>query len=343
MYSGEACLNERVIINSKENNTIGRYCGKRYYWSVYAASSPILLEFHISQRSKSQFFLQCQITGTNTETYLNKYKNCNDFKLIENLNFFYPFSWNHVYILAKVSHLVWNIIVPKMYIISLRISNVSMAKQSIIIFDGLDINSNLFYISMEEPFIASSFQVSILCVNVQHKHIEMIITNNILKNQKENYQNITIKESIIINSEHLPCVQLTTILCAFKLHTSGNAFSVNITLLSFMYSGPNVGYCKYGGFSVYDIDLKEVLLLCNNIFPVTLSTQPKQVIVSSTQSLFLIFYAYWPYGRLRLNITMKPTRCKGVHLLRYNIIIYVYVNYPEVEILHILWLMGVAI
>ena len=105
-------------------------------------------------------------------------------------------------------------------------------------------------------------------------------------------------------------------LCAFKLHVPGTNF-VNMTLLSFKYYEPNVGYCKYGGLSVYDYvhDFKEVLLLCDNIFRVTFNIQPQQVL-SSTQILFLIFYAYWPYSRVRLNITIEPTTCKGIHMLR---------------------------
>ena len=317
-YSSEECLHERVIVNSRGHNTIGRYCGRRYYWSVFVASSPILLEFYTFQLSQSQFKLQYQITGAILETFLHKYKKYNDFKLIENISFVYPFSWNHAYSFANVSYLMWNIIVPKMYIILLRISKILIAKKSIIILNGPDINSNQIQIDLEETFTASSFQVSILYLNMQNKDMEMIITSNILKKQKENHQNIYIKESIKFNSENLPCVQLTTMLCVFKLHTSGNDY-VNITLLSLIYSGPNVGYCKYGGLSVSDYfnnDTKEVLLLCDNIFPVTLSTQPKQIIVSSTQSLFLVVYAYWPYSKLRINITVKPTTCKGVHLLR---------------------------
>ena len=50
---------------------------------------------------------------------------------------------------------------------------------------------------------------------------------------------------------------------------------------------------------------KEVLLLCDNISPVTFNIQPQQIIVSSTQISFLLFYAYWPYSRVRFNITIE--------------------------------------
>ena len=80
--------------------------------------------------------LQYQITDTILETFLYRYKNYNNFGIIEKINYVLPFSWNHIYFLANVSHLMWNIIVPKMYIIMLKILKVSMLKQSVIIFDG---------------------------------------------------------------------------------------------------------------------------------------------------------------------------------------------------------------
>ena len=75
-YSGEAGLQERVIVNSRGNNIIGRYCGRRYQWSVFASSSPVTLEFHTSNFSSSKFMLQYQITDTILETFLYTYKNC---------------------------------------------------------------------------------------------------------------------------------------------------------------------------------------------------------------------------------------------------------------------------
>ena len=318
-YSGEACLQERVFVNSRGNNIIGRYCGRRYQWSVFASSSPVTLEFHTSKFSSSKFMLQYQITDIILETFLYIYKNYNNVGIIENINYVLPFSWNHIYFLANVSHLMWNIIVPKMYIIMLKILKVSMLKQSVIIFDGPDINSNQLHINTEETITGGTFQLLVLYLNTQNEDIEMIITNKILKNKIENHNNISnIKESIKLNSDDLPCVQLTNVLCAFKLHVPGTYF-VNITLLSLKYYGPNVGYCKYGGLSVYDYvhtDKKEVLLLCDNISPVTFNIQPQQIIESSTQILFLIFYAYWPYSRVRFNITIEPTVCKGIHILR---------------------------
>ena len=305
------------------NNTIGRYCGRRYHWPVFASSSPITLEFHAFQLLSSQFILQYQIIGTILESFLYKYKNYNDFSNLENITFVYPFSWNHVYILTNVSHFTWNIIVPKMYILLLKFLKVPLVKSSTIIFNGPDINSNQLNINNEKIFTASSFQVLILHHRSQKEKFDISFTNNILKDKMENYYNIyIIKDRVKLNSDNLACAQLTTVLCALKLHVSGNYF-VNISLLSFKYSGPNVGYCKYGGLSVYDYinkNTKEVLLLCENIFPITFNTQQKQVIVSSTKHLFLILFAYWPYTKVKLNITMQPTTCNGVHILRYDTI-----------------------
>ena len=115
-----------------------------------------------------------------------------------------------------------------------------------------DINSNQLHINTEETITGGTFQLLVLYLNTQNEDIEMIITNNILKNKIENHNNISnIKENIKLKSDNLPCVQLTNVLCAFKLHVPGTYF-VNITLLLLKYYGPNVGYCKYGGLSVYD-------------------------------------------------------------------------------------------
>ena len=138
-YSGEAYLLERIIINSTGNNAIGRYCGRRYYWSVFASSSPITLEFHTFQHSYSQFTLQYQISEIPFETFLQKYKNYNNFNILENITFVYPFSRNHMYILSDVSHFTWNIVVTKMYKLMPKIFKIPLVNTSIIIFDGPDL------------------------------------------------------------------------------------------------------------------------------------------------------------------------------------------------------------
>ena len=196
-----------------------------------------------------------------------------------------------------------------------KILKIPPVNKSLIIFDGPDFNSNYLNIDTREKFTANSFQVSIIYQN--HKdNFEIIFTKDIV----ENYQSVyKIKEKMQLTSQNLPCSKLlTSTLCTFKLNVSRNYF-VNITLLSLQYSGPNVGYCKYGGLSIYDhlhSSIKEVLLLCDNMLTSKFNTQQKQAIVSSTQILSLIFYAYSPYSQIKLNITIQSTKCYGIHLLR---------------------------
>ena len=81
-----------------------------------------------------------------------------------------------------------------------------------------------------------------------------------------NSKTYMVKDSIQLASMDLKCVKRSMVLCAFNFNITG-CFFVNVTLLSFNYSGPNVGYCKYGGLSIYDNTknaTEEVLLLCNN-------------------------------------------------------------------------------
>ena len=317
-YSGEACLQERMIVNSTGNNTIGRYCGRRHNFSIFVSSSPIILEFQSFKLSTSKFTLEYQLTCTVLKTVLYKFKNLNDFHAVENLTFFYPFSWNHIYILENIMHYTWNIIVPKMYQLLITFSKV--LKKSLILFDGPDFHCKQLETNTEDIVKASTFQVLILYLNDNNKQIEMIFMNNVLKDKGEkNYQTHELKEEIQINS-NLSFVQLTTLFHTLKLYAPRHCHA-NITLLSLEYSGPNVGYCKYGGLSVYDYvnsKMKEVFLLCDNVFP---QTQPKHIIISNTHNLFLILYAYWPYSKIKPHITIMPTTCKGVHILRYNLFI----------------------
>ena len=253
---------------------------------------------------------------------LCKLKNYNIFNVIENVAFVHPFSWNHIYMIENVSYFPWNIIVPKMYRLLMKILIVSLAKKTLIIYDGPGLNSKQLETNNEQFFTASSFQVLVVYLNHVNKETEIIFKNILKKDKVENYHTVLkIKEEIKLYKKNLSCEHLTHVLCAFKLSVPKNHF-VNITLLLLKYHGPNVGYCKYGGLSIYDYVnnfKKEVLLLCDNISPSAFNT-PKQIIVSSTQHLFLIFYAYLPYSEIRPTIIVKPSICKGVHILRYGLI-----------------------
>ena len=89
---------------------------------------------------------------------------------------------------------------------------------------------------------------------------------------------------------------------------------VNVIIMTLNYFGPNTGYCKYAGVSIYDNitnTLKEILLLCD-----TFVTQPSHVTVSSAENLFLIFYSYMPFSYIEFKVKIQPTICKGVHMKR---------------------------
>ena len=232
-----------------------------------------------------------------------------------------------------------------MYRLVVNVLNKLPANRSLIVFDGPDLNSRYVNIDSEEKFTASSFQVLILYEN--HKnYVEIVFGRNSIKDKIKNYNgNHTIRDKTILTSQNIPCSQLANTLCVFMLHAPENYY-INITLLSLKYSGPNVGYCKYGGLSIYDNinrSLKEVLLLCDDLLTVIFNNQPKQVIVSSTQMISLIFYAYWPYSNIELNITMESTKCKGVHVLRYVIFYFAFSRSLQGQSIYIfcVWYMSI--
>ena len=120
-YSGEACLQERVLINSTGHGNLGRYCGRRHYWSVFASHMPIVMEFYSYELSRSKFVLTYQITNKIFNTFLLRYKNQYTFDDIEHVGFVYPFSWIHKYSIACASYYIWNIVVPKMFKLFIKI------------------------------------------------------------------------------------------------------------------------------------------------------------------------------------------------------------------------------
>ena len=180
-YSGEACVQERVIVNVEQNITIGTYCGRRYPFAVFASSSPIILKFHTLEQAASEFKLQYQITNSIMETFLYKFKNYNNFNLIENVTFLYPFSWNHIYIISNTYYYSWNILVPKMYRLLMKILKVLQIKRTVIIFDGPDLNNKELEIDTKHLVTASSFQVLVIYLNHPNKQIEIIFGKNIIK------------------------------------------------------------------------------------------------------------------------------------------------------------------
>ena len=290
-YSGEACTQERVVIHSGLKNTIGRYCGRRYFWSVFASSQPIIFEFYTFQVSTSKIVLQYQITCNIFKSSLYRYKTYENLSYVESITFVNPFSWNHKFMLANICYYVWTIIVPKMFRVLVKIQQFMEEHKSLIPFDSPDFNSNQLDFDIQGIFTASFFQVLMLYVNKQ-VDIGLMFTNNILKYKVHKYYTVfKIKERIKLKSELLSCAHAPNVFCTLEVFAPRSYF-VNITLISLKYSGPNTGYCKYGGLSIYDnitSTMKEVLLLCNNKITDALNTQSKHYIVSSTQVHFLYF------------------------------------------------------
>ena len=189
------------------------------------------------------------------------------------------------------------------------------------LYDGPDYNSKQYYITANTTFTSNSFQVSILC----HDHYRDVIMNFngfLSKKTTQNYKTILVKtkESLLLISRDLKCSQRSMVLCAFNI--IGHLF-VNVTLLFFNYSGPNIGYCKYGGLSIYDKvknNTEEVLLLCNNWLSPSLNLHAKRTIVSNTNSIFLVIYSYFPYSNINVQLKIQASHCQGVFLQRYEVI-----------------------
>ena len=119
-------------------------------------------------------------------------------------------------------------------------------------------------------FISSSFQASVLFYGY-YSELKMKFKHYIIRRGIINYRTYYMKESFKLMSTDLKCTKKPIVLCAFNFHVP-RGFYVNITLVNFNYSGPNTEYCKYGGLSIYDYitnNMKEILLLCDNWFPMS--------------------------------------------------------------------------
>ena len=125
------------------------------------------------------------------------------------------------------------------------------------------------------------------------------------------------KNRLEIMSAGISCTKSSIVLCPFNFIVNSNMY-VNVTL-SFKYFGPNIGYCKYGGLSVYDYvnnTMKEVLLSCDNWFSLPLHLQPVRNIVSNTGHIFVVFYSYIFYSKIEFQLQIKPSFCQGVIIER---------------------------
>ena len=160
--------------------TIGRYCGRRYYWSVFVAIAPIILTFHTFDSSGSWFELQFELTDIDMTCYVLNYKNYTEFKVIEDNSFVFPFALINKYLIRNDIYYNWNIFVPKMYKLSLKIQKQPYWKNVLYLYNGPDYHSDQYDLTNMTLFTSSSFQVSIL-LNVLNSDIEMKFNSYFLK------------------------------------------------------------------------------------------------------------------------------------------------------------------
>ena len=133
-------------------------------------------------------------------------------------------------------------------------------------------------------FRSISFQFFIIYLGHQQ---DIKLQFNSYKNTHNNYNDSFLKNIILLKDRNSACAHSLNTLCAYSFYVPRKVY-VNVTIETLSHSGPNIGYCKYGGLSIYDNVTnitQEVLLLCT-----PLSTQLKHVIVSSAENLFLILY-----------------------------------------------------
>ena len=184
------------------------------------------------------------------------------------------------------------------------------------LYDGPGYHSDQYDLSSITSFTSSSFQVSIL-LHGQCNDLEINFSNYLLKEAINNYKVYYVNERMENMSVDFKCANKAVKLYAFKFIVKRHLY-VNITF-SFMFLGPNIGYSKYGGVSVYDYvnsTMNEMFLSCENWFSLPLSFQPNRTVVSSTESLFLMIYSYNPYSEIEFQLQVEPSYCQGVNIER---------------------------
>ena len=310
-YSGEACAQERVVVNSSMYRSIGRYCGKKYNWTVVASIPPIILEFCTFTASTSSFSLTFQITNSIFNTFMLMYSSGKQLSHIEGNSFVSPFSWIQNYAILSLCYYSYSIYVPKMFKLTLKLLHANGLKINLHVYDGPDFNSNHLNMKNGTIFLSTSFQVFLICKKYDKK-FKVSFNSLFKKNQINNYNTVIVQRRLEHFYDVVPTVQSDS-LYAFNFEAL-KGYHVDISIVSLKYFGSNVGYCKFGGLSVYDkINgfLKEVFLSCNDI---SSDFGNERIIVSNKHSLYLIVYTYWPYSHTKLNITVQPTVCRGVYI-----------------------------
>ena len=278
--------------------------------------APIILTFHTFDTSQSWFELQYELNDINITSYVQNFKNYNDFQIIENNSFVFPFGWINTYFIRNYVYHNWNIFVPKLYRLLLKIMKHPNSKNILYLYDGPDYHCDQYDLTGMTSFTSSSFQISIL-LHGQYSDSEFKMSSYLFKETIQNYQIYYVKDKTAMLSTNLTCVKNSVFLCGFNFIVSKNLY-VNITF-SYKFLGPNVGYCKYGGLSVYEYvnsTMKEVFLSCDNWFSMPLNLQPNINLVSNTQHLFLTFYSYMPYSEIEVQLQIESSSCQGLIIER---------------------------
>ena len=198
-----------------------------------------------------------------------------------------------------------------MFKLRLKLDHGTGSKMHLYLYDGPDFNSNHLNIKTGTTLLSSSFQV-FLIRKTYHKEFKISFNSLLIKNQTKNYQKYIVNRRLE-NFYNLVSTTQLDFLYAINFEAL-KGYHVNISIVSLKYSGSNVGYCKFGGLSVYDKvkgPLKEVFLSCDNM---SNDFGNERIIVSNKHSLYLIVYTYWPYSHIKLNITVQPTLCRGVYI-----------------------------
>ena len=239
-----------------------------------------------------------------------------NFRLLRTIYFLFPFGWINRYLIRNYKYYNWNIFVPKMYKLFLKIMKHLNSKNILYMYDGPDYQCDWYDLTSITSITSSLFQVFIL-LHGQYSDTEFKMNSYLLKETIQNYQIYSVKNKMEIRSTNLTCVKNSVVFCAFNFIVSKNLYT-NITF-SFKYLGPNIGYSKYGGLSVYDYvnsTTKEVLLSCDNWFSLPLSSQPNRTLVSHTEHLFLTFYSYMPYSETEVQLQIESSSCQGLIIER---------------------------
>ena len=84
-----------------------------------------------------------------------------------------------------------------------------------------------------------------------YSNIEMKFKRYIFKKTVKNYNYYSVEDIFKISNNHLEYSRNAIVLCAFNILVAKYS-NINVTLLSLNYNGPYEGYCKYGGWSIYD-------------------------------------------------------------------------------------------